>query len=233
MQLYRLFLRVAGSQSRVLGLGLFGALVVVQALFIRNTAPGPRDQLATQVVSTVGLNLLAPIIALVFSSAALGDLVDDGTLVYVWMRPIARARIVAAALGAVLTFALPLSLVPIVVVAAILFADGTTLIAAAAATVLATLGYSTLFLGLGLRVRRALPWGLAYILVWEGAVARAARGAARLSIQVHASSVFARMADSAPPRLGSSTGVAVGALVLLSLVATATTAWWLTRIEVA
>src|SRR5256885_358979 len=58
-------------------------------------------------------------------------------------------------------------------------------------TALAPVGYVAIFLGLGLLVRRARAWGLAYILIWEGAVSRVARGAARLSIQVYARSVFA------------------------------------------
>ena len=42
--------------------------------------------------------------------------------------------------------------------------------------------YGGMFL-LGLRVKRALVWGLAYILLWEGFVASAGRSAARLAVR--------------------------------------------------
>ena len=63
------------------------------------------------------------------------------------------------------------------------------------ACVLATLAYAGLFVALGLWLRRALWWGLAYLLVWENGVARASEGASRLSVGGYARSVLARLTD--------------------------------------
>ena len=41
-------------------------------------------------MDSYGLSLLIPVVALVFASAALGYLAEDGTLVYLWLRPLAR-----------------------------------------------------------------------------------------------------------------------------------------------
>jgi ABC-2 type transport system permease protein len=41
----------------------------------------------------------------------------------------------------------------------------------------------------GVLVRRALPWGLAYILIWEGFVASAGETAARLAIRSYVRSI--------------------------------------------
>ena len=60
---------------------------------------------------------------------------------------------------------------------------------------LATLAYAGLFVALGLWLRRALWWGLAYLLVWENGVARASEGASRLSVGGYARSVLARLTD--------------------------------------
>ncbi len=233
MDLYRLFLRVVATRARVVGLGLFGALLVVQALLIKRASNVSVSELAADLMRNVDLALLVPVIALVFAGAALGDLTDDATLVYVWMRPVGRARVVLSALAAVLTVALPLALVPTMATSLILGSNARTVLAGMAACALATVAYATLFLGLGLRVRRALPWGLAYILVWEGAVARAARGAARLSIQVHASSLFGHLSNTEVPRLGSSTVTAVVVPVIATIVGAALTVRWFSRIEVA
>ena len=99
-------------------------------------------------------------------------------------------------------------------------------------TALATLGYSSLFLGLGLIVRRALAWGLAYVLIWEGAVSRVARGGARLSIEVYARSVFTHIADLKPPLYGTSVATAVAVILLVSVVALALTVYALAHDEV-
>jgi hypothetical protein len=61
--------------------------------------------------------------------------------------------------------------------------------------VLATLAYAGLFVALGLWLRRALWWGLAYLLVWENGVARASEGASRLSVGGYARSALARLTD--------------------------------------
>ena len=44
-------------------------------------------------------------------------------------------------------------------------------------------------------MRRALVWGLAYILVWEGFVAQAGTTPARLAVRTYTRSLLARVAD--------------------------------------
>ena len=87
--------------------------------------------------------------------------------------------------------------------------------AAATASTLATVAYSAVFCGLGLRVRRALAWGLAYLLIWEEAVARVSHGAARASLFVSAGSIAARIARHSPPRnaVAWTTGLAFALVV--------------------
>jgi ABC-2 type transport system permease protein len=50
--------------------------------------------------------------------------------------------------------------------------------------------YSAIFVALGLRVKRALVWGLLYIFIWEGFVATANTTAARLAIRSYARSIL-------------------------------------------
>ena len=61
------------------------------------------------------------------------------------------------------------------------------------------MAYSAVFCGLGLRVRRALAWGLAYLLIWEQAVARVSHGAARASLFISTRSLAAYIAHHRPP----------------------------------
>jgi ABC-2 type transport system permease protein len=59
-----------------------------------------------------------------------------------------------------------------------------------------TIVYSALFLAVGLRIQRALVWGLAYVLIWEGFVARAGDSAARVSLASYTRSILTNSSDT-------------------------------------
>lgn len=229
---YRLILNGLLTRGRVIALGLLAVIPIVLGVALRSVESGVFNAVYKGVVEGYVLGLLVPVVSLVFASAAFGDLVDDRTLVYLWLKPIPRWQITLAALAATLTVALPLTIVPAVVAVSASGAGVQLVRGAAAGTGVAVIAYSCLFLGLGLRVRRALVWGLAYVLIWEGAVARAARGAARLSINVHARSLVARIGQHALPPNASSAVTAVVVPLVVAVVAVNLTAWWLARADV-
>jgi ABC-2 type transport system permease protein len=229
---YRLILTGLLTRGRVIVLGLLAVIPVVLGIALRGVESGVFDAVYKGVVEGYVLGLLVPVVSLVFASAAFGDLVDDRTLVYLWLKPVPRWQITLAALGATLSVALPLTVVPTVVAVSVSGAGVELVRGAAAGTAIAVTSYCCLFLGLGLRVRRALVWGLAYVLIWEGAVARAARGAARLSINVHARSIVARIAHHSLPPNGSSMATAVVVPLVVAVAAVNLTAWWLSRVDV-
>lgn len=231
--LVRIVLRLALTRSRVLSLAALGALAVLLGLAVRVATEVDRVGAGFDLVEDYCLGLVTPVTALVLSSAALGDLVEDGTLVHLWLRPVARWRIAVAALVASCSAALPLTLVPNVVAAAVADVDSRLVVGAALTTVLAVLAYASTFVALGLVVRRALPWGLAYVLIWEGAVARVSTGAARLSIQIYARTLLARLADVDPPRPRPSSATCIVVLLVVTVVGAALTTWWLNRRDVA
>lgn len=198
--LYRLFLSTQATKGRLFGLLSLGAVAVILGLSIGlNDSADPIDD-GTILMATYGLGLFVPVATLVFASAVLGEPNEDGTLVYLWLKPIARWRIVAAALGATLTVTLPVVVVPMIAAAALTGAGSALIEGTVASCVLATVAYAGVFTWLGLRVKRALVWGLAYILIWEGFVARAGANAARLAIRANARSLLADLSGG-PDRL--------------------------------
>jgi ABC-2 type transport system permease protein len=155
----------------------------------------------------------------------LGDPNEDGTLVYLWLRPIARWRIVAAAVAATLSVTLPVVVVPMVL-AAMATGAGSKLVAGTiAACVVATLAYTGIFTWVGLRMKRSFMWGLAYILIWEGFVASAGKNSARLAVRAHAKSLLSRIADG-PERLIEVTATTA---VVVPLLAGAVAIWFTVR----
>jgi ABC-2 type transport system permease protein len=123
--------------------------------------------------------------------------------------------------------------VPLVVTALATGAGGELLVGTLVASVVAVVAYAGIFVALGLVVRRALVWGIVYLLIWEDFIARAGTSSSRLSVQYYARSLLADLTD-VPLRLsGASTVAAVVVPLLAAGLGVAFTAWRLRRMSVA
>lgn len=196
--LYRLILRSQATRGRLLSLGAIGLVGLLLAVVLASSdeiASTSDAQLTAEFVDGFGLGFLVPITSLVFAAASLGDFREDGSLVYLWLRPVARWKVIAAALAASMTVTLPVVGIPLVVGAAIVSGDAVVVGATVASIVLAIVAYSAIFVAVGLRTNRALLWGLVYVLLWEGFISRA-RGAARLSVSNYTRSVLTHLSDT-------------------------------------
>jgi ABC-2 type transport system permease protein len=209
--LYRLFLSNLATRGRLIGLLSLGAVAVLIGFAIGQADLSDRLDDGTNMVAGVGLALIVPVVTLVLASAALGDPNEDGTLVYLWLRPIPRWQLAIAAVAASLTVALPIVVIPMAIAAGLTGAGGELITATIASCTLAVFAYAGLFTWLGLRAKRAMAWGLAYILLWEGFIAGAGEGAEAFSIRSHTASVLSRLADG-PQGLWEST-LANGVLI--------------------
>jgi ABC-2 type transport system permease protein len=233
LRLYRLVLRhqlTWGRAAVVVGLGGLTTLVALAVRAESNPALKVVD--GTEFINSIAFTTVVPVCALMFASSALGDMVDDRTLVYVWLTPVNRRWLALAATLAAVTVALPLALVPLTLAAAATGAGSDLVWGTALATAVGTVGYCGLFTALGLRFRRALVWGIAYILVWEGFVATASDAAAALSLRAYTATILSQ-ATGVGLRLGTFT-MASGVLVppAVGIVAIALTSWLLTRTDV-
>ena len=185
-------------------------------------------------------------VALVFSTSSLGDLAQDGTLVYIWLRPVARSKVVLVALAATLTVTLPVTLGPLWLAVWLAGASSQTFWAITVSTTLANGAYVALFTGFGLRVRHALIFGLAYVVIWETAVATISfgKGPAAVSVRHYAESILSHLSNQVLSAFsngnGSTTAIdqadlwpAVVVLVTVMLVGVVATSILLSRQDVA
>jgi ABC-2 type transport system permease protein len=210
--LYRLLLRTQVTVPRLLGIGVLGALGVLIGLFARwDDNP---SQAAADAVASYGLGILVPLAALWLGTSVVGDLVEDRLLVYLWLKPVARWQLPAAAVLASTTVVVPLTAIPLAA-SALVAGTGEVVPAAVAAAVLAALAYSGLFVAAGLWFRRAVWWGLAFVLLWENLVAYVAEGALRFTIVGWANAVLATAPDV---DLQLDTGSASVAVVVLPMI---------------
>lgn len=231
---YRLLLRSQVTRTRLIALGALGFTAIVLGFAI-GSSDGVEDPLAAGVdlIEQFGLSVTVPVTALIFASATLGDLTDDSTLVYLWARPVRRWVIVLAAFLSAITVTIPMVVVPLVIAAALTGGGDDLIVGTVVASTLGVVAYAGLFTALGLRVRRALVWGLLYILIWEGFVARGGDNAARLAVRSITASLLAdptgediRLAVLAP------TTAAIAPFVIAA-VALLYAAWRLRRQDVA
>jgi ABC-2 type transport system permease protein len=231
LSLVRLFLRTLATRGRLAVLTLLGFGMIGLA-FLTGSADDP--QLDTwRLFSLYALGGLVPVASLVIGSSAFGDLVDDRTLVHLWLRPVPRATLFGAAFVATLVLVLPFSVVAPVVALRVADMPSKAITVGAFSAVLGSCAYSAVFIALGLKVRRALAWGLAYILIWEGAVANAGAGLAKLAIRLSTRSIAYRGFEGGDIRFPLATPTAVIVLVVVTVCALSIGQYWLKRAEVA
>jgi ABC-2 type transport system permease protein len=189
---YRLLLRSVATRGRVISVLALAGISVLTA--VARHSQQPYDSLhAGTAFAAYMLFSIVPVAVLVFGAATIGDLIDDGSLVYLWLRPVPSWIYVAAAWAATVSITIPLVVIPVVLSTAIIDTSTDLLAATIIGGLVAVAAYAGLFVTGGIRFRRALPWGLAYILIWEGFIASAGKSAARLAIRSYTGSVLARM----------------------------------------
>jgi ABC-2 type transport system permease protein len=120
---------------------------------------------------------------------------------------------------ATVSIVVPLTALPLTA-SAVVAGAGDVAWATLLAASLAALAYAGLFVAAGLWFRRAVWWGLVFVLIWENVVAYTAEGAARFTVIGWASSVLG-LAPGIDVQLDA--GPAAVALVVLPAIAVA--AW--------
>jgi ABC-2 type transport system permease protein len=224
-------LRGLVGRRRTLLLALLAGLPVLIALLIRVSGGRPD---ADRVLDTLVVRIVMPLVALVVGTAAIGSEIEDGTAVYLMVKPIARWRIALskALVAAGLTAAL---VVPSVVLTGFLLGSRddpmTTVVAFALACLAGGTAYAMAFMTLSLFTSRALLVGLAYTLIWEGVLSGLLEGTRFMSIRQATLGLAAALgADLPDDPLEPTVSVLVLGVVLVGSLLLAT--WKLSRFEV-
>jgi ABC-2 type transport system permease protein len=160
------------------------------------------------------LPVLLPVVSLTFATASLGSELRDGTVTNLILKPIPRPAVLGAKyLAAVL--ATLVVLLPAETVGHVVAAGGL-----GSTDLLGTLAYCALGMLLSLLMARALLVGLAYALLWEGAVVGVAPSASSLSIRGYTEGVLAAVLRGGglelTTRLGPVSATVLAAIVTLA-----------------
>lgn len=155
-----------------------------------------------------------PLATVILATNALGNEIEDRTMVYLVLKPVRRSRIVLEKyLAVVQSTWLVLAAGTIVAWAMAsqsnVIDDLDVLATAILAMLVGVAAYGALFMTLSLVISRALLAGIIYVLIWETTLARIIPGARVLSIQHYVASIYSRL-------LGDTSIQVDGALRLLS-----------------
>ena len=210
------------GRRRSLLLVLLALLPVAAAILVRlsGRTADTGDVVARAITDRLIVTTLLPIVGLVFGTAALGAEFEDGTAIFLLVKPIARWRIVVAKLIVAVGLSVALVAPAAFVAVAILQAGGSGLTEAVGAAVGTAVGatvYATVFFALSLVTGRALAIGLVYILVWEGVLAGLLEGTRFLSIRQYTLAItaaIARPGESNPNLLDPGTAIVLSVVVV-------------------
>ena len=220
------------TKGRLIGITIIGLLPILLGWVIGRQSDDPLEA-GVGFISYMGLSILIPIVALIFASASLGDTREDGTLVYLWLRPISRLSVSTGAWAASITIALPLTVIPITISAILLDAGNSVVTATIITSILAVLAYSGLFVTLGLIVKNPVLWGLAYIFIWEAIVASFAKPAAALAVSGYSRAIITGRTNVEFDYLfNPSQNVIILMLIIISIAGIALSSARLNRLEV-
>jgi ABC-2 type transport system permease protein len=176
----------------VLGFSLVPLLFSLFYLVVGDTADGASSRFFLNLQNNIVIGVLMPIHALVLGSTAFGGEVDDGTLIYLLVKPLPRWKVVvskyAVAVASTILATAPAVLLPWL----LLRDDHLTFAFARACLVGASVGaaiYCAFFMLLGLMTKRALVFGLLYVIAFESVLTRSLPGLRSLSVREFSMSV--------------------------------------------
>ena len=127
---------------------------------------------------------IMPIVTMALSTASFGNELEDHTLSFLTLRPIARWRIAIPKLLASIAISGPL-LIASGVIAALLGFDGSVkaAVAVGVAVLAGVIAYAAIFTWAGLVTSRPLVFALIYVFLWEGVISSFINGVNYLSIR--------------------------------------------------
>lgn len=183
-------------RRRLLSLGALMVVPVVVLLVARMVYAGELkpELLLALLLKDVLIRFLIPVVAMAVGASAVGEPVEDGTLVYYWTRPIRRHAIYLGRLGAAQLVAAALLILSLALCFATLLFGGFGAItwsfvklylAAAVVALLGTSVYTALFACLGTGLKRPLLASLLFVFGWEPLVSGIPQRIQEWTIQFH------------------------------------------------
>lgn len=224
----RITLRQLLSRRRTLLLLLLGGVLVLAAGIFRLAGEEARAlRFTAGLLSNLGIGTLMPLVALIFGTGAIGAEIEDGTAIFLLAKPISRVTVVLTKLAVAALCSVALTCGPMLL-AGLIAAGGLgegLVVGMTAGAAIGSVLYCAVFVAVSLVTGRALVFGLAYVLIWEGLLAGLFAGTRTFSIRqltlafADAIGGIRAAVFDAPLSLGTAVVVAVVLLVIATVIA--------------
>jgi ABC-2 type transport system permease protein len=220
------------GRRRALLLFILPAVLLLLSIGIRVTGYNDLDT-ATALLMQFGLDALLPLLALLAGTGVIAPEIDDGQIMYLMTKPIARPIISTTKYLVAVVLVIAFGVVPIFISAVIM--NGLTANLATGFALGALVGgitYCALFIAIAVLSRFAVTIGLIYTLVWENLLARYAPGARALSIRQWAISItdLGTNATAVTSEIGRPTAVPM--LIILTFLGVVFAGWKLRSLSI-
>jgi ABC-2 type transport system permease protein len=191
----RITLRGLIGRRRSLLLLPLPALLLVLAIPIRQS--DEVDKWTAAVVGELGVGVILPLVALILATSVLGSEIDDGSVIQLLSKPLARSDIILSKLVAVIAVTMVSTAVPVFLAGLIATGQvGGLTLGFTVGSMVGAVVYCALFVALSLLSRRAVALGLVYVLLWEGLLADLLSGTRVFSVQQYTLRIADAVASS-------------------------------------
>jgi ABC-2 type transport system permease protein len=220
------------GRRRALLLFALPAVLLLLSIGLRLTGNADLDT-ATALLTQFGLGALLPLLALLAGTGVISPEIDDGQIMYLMTKPIARPLISTTKYLVAVSLVIGFGVVPIFISAVIM--NGMTAGLAtgfALGSLVGGIAYCALFIAIAVLSRFAVTIGLIYALVWENLLARYAPGAKTLSIRQWAISITDLSTNATAVTSDVHTSTAVPLLVALTALGVLFAGWKLRTLSI-
>ncbi|HEU5219995.1 MAG TPA: ABC transporter permease [Gemmatimonadales bacterium] len=175
----------------------------------------------SQVDGIFGFTVVLPLTALIIGTSVLGAEVDDGSIVHLLATPVPRLVVIWSKYVVAVVLTAAFVAVP-ELLAGLIATGGLTKLAVGlfAGALAGSVIYNAVFVMLSVVTTRAIAYGLAYVVVWEGLLANFVSGARLLSVGHYSLGVANGIAHDGS---NLNAGISPGTSVVMGLIVTAAT----------
>ena len=154
------------------------------------------DDFAIGMIGSMFVAAILPIVTMALATAAFGNELEDKTLSYLILKPVARLRLVVPKYAVTVLMTGPLLVISGVIVAVVAYdADARTSAAVAVGIAVGVVAYSSIFMWMGLMTTKALGFALFYVFLWEGLLSQFLSGIRFLSVRAYTVSIMHGIED--------------------------------------
>lgn len=221
------------GRKRAFLLLVLPVILLLLAVILRMTDNNDLDS-STVLLHQFAIGTLLPLLALIAGTGVIGPEIDDGQIMYLLTKPVARPVITTTklfvAIGLVIVFAvLPTLGAGLITVG--LEAD--LAVAFAIGALAGGVAYCALFVALSVVTRYPVVIGLLYALVWETMIGNYASGARALSVQQWGMAVTDALTTATSVTAAVRPGTAIPLLAVLTVTGLVAAGWRLRSLAVA